>query len=296
MVESKRFADRIFDAGNAVFMVALCMVMIYPLVHVLNASLSDGYRLMAHTGLLLAPVGFSLEAHAAVFRNPNILNGFLNTFFRVGVGTVLSLLLTSMGAYILSRENVLWRGLLMKFAVFTMFFKGGLVPLYLQVKDLGLVGSRWSLVLPFAVQAYNLIIMRTYFLGIPYSLEDSGKIDGASHLTILFRIILPVAKPVVATMVLFYGVYYWNEYFYAMVFLRTRDRFPISLILREILVINETDSTMTNMGAHALKDQGMISDTIKYATTVVATVPILLVYPFLQKYFMKGVMIGSLKE
>jgi putative aldouronate transport system permease protein len=176
--------------------------------------------------------------------------------------------------------------------VFTMFFHGGLIPLYLIVKNVGLINSLWSTIVPFAVSTFNLIIMRTSFSAIPESLEESAKIDGANHLTILFRIILPLSKPVVAVMILYYAVEKWNAWFYASIFLKDRDLFPLQLVLREILIANSTDNMATGASS---ADQFMIGETIKYATIIVATVPILCVYPFVQKYFEKGVMIGAVK-
>jgi putative aldouronate transport system permease protein len=275
------------------FLVALTVLMLYPLVHVVFASFSDGYRLMAHTGLLLKPAGFSLAAYGMVWKNPMLVRGFINTLFIVSVGTAVNLLMTAMGAYVLSRKNVYWRNHIMVIVVITMFFQGGLVPFYLQIKLLGLLNTLWSVILAFAINAYNLIIMRTYFSGIPDSLEESAKMDGANDFVVLFRIIMPVALPVVATMILFYGVSRWNGWFYTMLFLRDRAKYPISLILREILISGSVQDMMSGTN---LRDEEMIADTIKFATTVVATVPILLVYPFLQRYFVKGAMLGSLKE
>ncbi len=287
--------EKAFDLFNVLFLLLLCLIMIYPLYYVLIASLSDGNLFLAHTGPLLRPVGFSLAAYRMVFRNPMVVRGFANTIFLVVTGTAVNLLMTSFAAYVLSRRDVYWKGLLMKMAVFTMFFQGGLVPLYLQVKGLGLLDSYWSVILTFAISTYNMIIMRTYFLGIPDSLEESAKMDGANDFTILFRIILPVSMPVVATMILFYGVARWNGYFYVMIFLRDRVKFPISLILREILVANSTDTMMDGASSGDMADAERIGDTIKFATTIIATVPILFIYPFLQKHFVKGVMIGSVK-
>jgi putative aldouronate transport system permease protein len=284
-----------FDVLNIAFLASLCFIMLYPLYYVLVASVSDGNLFMAHTGILMKPLGFSLAAYKLVFNNPMVIRGFANSVYLVIVGTSVNLLMTSFAAYVLSRKGVYWKGFLMKMAVFTMFFQGGLVPLYLQVKALGLLDTYASIILTFAISAYNMIIMRTYFMGIPDSLEESAKMDGANDFTILFRIILPVAMPVVATMVLFYGVSRWNGYFYVMIFLRDRLKYPISLILREILVANSTETMMDSGSSGDMADAERISDTIKFATTMVATLPILSVYPFLQKHFVKGVMIGSVK-
>ena len=285
----------VFDACNGAFLVVLCVVMLYPLYFVVVASLSEGRLLMAHNGPLAAPLGFSGAAYRLVFNNPLVVRGFLNSVHLVVVGTAVNLLLTSFAAYVLSRRNLYWKPVLMIMAVVTLLFERGLVPFYLTVRGLGLLNSHWAVILAFAISAYNMIIMRTYFTTIPDSLEESAKIDGANDFTVLFRIILPVAAPVVATMVLFYGVSRWNGYFYVMIFLRDRIKFPIALILREILIANSADTMMAGSDAGAMGDHENIADTIKFATTVVATVPILLLYPFLQKYFVKGAMIGSVK-
>jgi putative aldouronate transport system permease protein len=296
MVREKSAGSYGFDILNALFLTFLCVVMLYPLYYVLVASVSRGSDLMAHTGLLWFPLGLSGAAYRMVFNNPMVIRGFLNSAYLVLVGTAVNLLMTSFAAYVLSRKNVYWKKPLMFLTVFTMLFSGGLIPLYLQVKSLGLMDSLWSVILGFAINTYNMVIMRTYFLTIPDSLEESAKMDGADDFTVLFRIILPVAKPVVATMVLFYGVGRWNGWFYVMIFLRSRIKYPIALILREILISNSAETMLGGQSVGALGDLEQIAETIQFATTVVATVPILLLYPLLQKYFVKGAMIGSVKE
>ena len=296
MALHKRSAvSMVFDSCNTVFLAVPCITMLYPLYFVFVASVSEGNQLMAHTGPLALPLGFSGAAYKLVFNNPLVVRGFLNSIHLVVVGTAVNILLTSFAAYVLSRKNVYWKPVLMIMAVVTLLFERGLVPFYLTVRGLGLLNSHWAVILAFAISAYNMIIMRTYFTTIPDSLEESAKIDGANDFTVLFRIILPVAAPVVATMVLFYGVSRWNGYFYVMIFLRDRIKFPIALILREILIANSADTMMAGGDAGSMGDHENIADTIKFATTVVATVPILLLYPFLQKYFVKGAMIGSVK-
>ena len=294
-IEKRSIGSWIFDSLNGMFLIFLCVVMLYPLYYVLVASVSDGFKFMGHTGLLWAPLGFSTAAYRMVFNNPMVIRGFLNSVYLVVVGTGVNLLMTSFAAYVLSRKGFYWKKPLMVMAVFTMMFQGGLVPLFLQVKALGLLDTLWSVILTFAISTYNMIIMRTYFNTIPDSLEESAKMDGANDFTVLFRIILPVAMPVVATMVLFYGVSRWNGYFWVMIFLRDRIKYPISLILREILVMNSAETMMDSSMVGDIGDTERIADTIKFATTMVATLPILLLYPFLQKYFVKGVMIGSVK-
>jgi putative aldouronate transport system permease protein len=282
-----------FQVIDSLAMILLMLVCLYPFLYVAFASLSLPVRIVVHRGLLIAPLGFSLSAYEAVFANPNIMSGYINTLIVLFAGTSLNLLLTSLAAYGLSRRQFGARSVLMFAIVFTMLFNGGLIPLYLQVNKLHLLDTRWALILPSAMSAWNLVIMRTYLQGLPDSLEESARIDGASDWRILFQIILPLSMPVVAVMVLFYGVQHWNSWFHAMIFLRNRGLYPLQIILREILIANDT-MRMTS-GAAASVDMEQIGETIKYATIVVATVPILAIYPALQKYFMKGVMIGAIK-
>jgi len=197
---------------------------------------------------LLKPLGFSLEAYKLVFENPMILTGYRNTLFYVTVGTSINLLMTSLSAYVLSRKNVMFKNAMMM-VVFTMFFSGGLIPFYLTVRELGLSDSMWAVILPTAMSTYNMIVMRTAFTAIPDSLEESARIDGANDFTILFRIILPLSLPVVAVMILFYAVGHWNAWFNAMIFLRTRDKYPLQIVLREILIASSTDDMTTNVGS-----------------------------------------------
>lgn len=284
--------ERAFMITIYVVLSALVIVTLYPLLYVAFASFSDSSQLIAHRGFMYKPLGFSLEAYKSVFNNPGIIKGYGNTLFILAAGVSLNLLLTAIAAYVLSRRGVMWNSLFTIMIVFTMFFHGGLVPLYLVVKGAGLIDSLWATIIPFAISTFNLIIMRTSFQAIPESLEESAKIDGANHLTILFRIVLPLSMPVVAVMILYYAVEKWNAWFYASIFLKDRNLFPLQLVLREILIANSTDSMSAGASSG---DQFKIGETIKYATIMVATVPILAVYPFVQKYFVKGVMIGAVK-
>ncbi len=292
-MSKRNLGERLFDSGNTSFLVILCIGTIYPFLYVLFASLSDPGELIRTRGLIFYPQGFSLEAYRLVFANPMIMVGYANTLFYVVVGTTINLLMTSFGAYALSRRTIMLKNPIMMLIVFTMFFSGGLIPNYLLVSELGMLNTRWALIIPGAISTYNLIIMRTSFQGIPASLEESAKIDGANDFTILFRIILPLSLPIVSVMILFYGVSHWNAWFNALLYLRDRDLYPLQLVLREILITNSTDSMTT--GASDI-DKALISETIKYAAIIVATVPVLFLYPFLQKYFVKGVMIGAVKE
>ncbi|EGG37692.1 carbohydrate ABC transporter permease [Paenibacillus sp. HGF5] len=292
MKKESGWFDRIFNVVNYTFLILLVIATLYPLLYVLFASFSDSSQLLANKGLLWKPIGFSLDAYKSVLANPGIGIGFRNTLFIVVFGVIVNLFMTALGAYVLSRKNVMWNKVFMFFIVFTMFFGGGLIPLYLIVKGVGLLDSLWSTILPFAISTFNLIIMRTSFMGIPDSLEESAKIDGANHFTILFRIIIPLSMPVIAVMILYYAVDKWNGWFYASVFIKSRELFPLQLVLREILIANSTESMSAGASAG---DRFQIGETIKYATIMVATIPILCIYPFLQRYFVKGVMVGSLK-
>ncbi|MCI8442056.1 MAG: carbohydrate ABC transporter permease [Provencibacterium sp.] len=286
-------AEKLFTAVNTVFMLLLMVVTLYPLVYVAFASVSSPEEMVRHTGILLRPLGFTTGAYKMVFDNPMILQSYGNTLFYVLAGTALNIVMTTLAAFLLSRRSFMIKNALMMFVVFTMFFNGGLIPNYLIVRSLGLYNTRLALILPTAISTYNLIIMRTSLLALPASLEESAKIDGASELTVLIKIILPLSMPIVAVMILFYGVGHWNSWFNAMIYLRNRELYPLQLILREILISSSTDSMLTNLSTSV--DKEPVSEIVKYATIMVATVPILLVYPFLQKYFVKGVMIGAVK-
>lgn len=281
----------IFDTANTIFMLVCIVLSIYPLMYVALGSLSDSTLLTEYRGILLKPLGFSLNAYKLVFRNSDILMGYKNTLIYMTVGTVINLLLTTFGAYALSRRNVLFKNVFMILILITMYFDGGLVPLYLLIKGLHMYNTMWALILPGAVGTMYLIIMKTSFQSVPDSLEESARIDGANDFTILFKIMIPLSLPVIAVMVLFYAVGQWNGYFYAMVFLRDTDKYPLQLILRQILITTDLSNIMTRFSQEKI---GVILS-IKYAVIVLATVPILCVYPFLQKYFVKGVMIGALK-
>ncbi|MEN6316112.1 MAG: carbohydrate ABC transporter permease [Clostridiaceae bacterium] len=292
MLIKKTTGDRIFDCFNTLFMILVMIVTIYPLLYVAFASLSDGVQLMAHAGALYKPLGFTLAAYKAVFSNIYILTGYRNTLFIVIAGLAVNLSLTSLGAYALSRKSLKFRKPIMLFIIFTMYFSGGLIPSYLLVKGIGLYNSLWALIIPGSINTFNLILMRTAFEAIPASLEESAKIDGAGDFTVLLRIIIPLSLPTIAVMTLYYGVGHWNAWFNAMIYLRDKVKYPLQLILREILIQNETASMMGDIDT---TDQGNVAESIKFATIIVATLPILCIYPFLQKYFVKGAMIGAIK-
>ena len=282
-----------FDAFNVTFMFVLMVIMAYPLWHVVCASFSVPGDLMRHIGPLYKPLGFTLSSYKMVFRNDMIMLGYKNSIYVLVVGTTLNLIFTSICAFVLSRKGVFWNPFFSKIIILTMFISGGLVPSYLVVaKILHLNNNLWALILPGLISVYNAIIMRTSFLGIPDSLEESAKLDGAGVWTVLFKIVLPLSKAVMAVMILYYGVGYWNAWFDASIYLKDRELYPLQLVLREILIANSTESMMDGVSN---MDQEMVGETIKYSVIVLTTLPILAVYPFLQKYFVKGVMIGAVK-
>jgi putative aldouronate transport system permease protein len=283
--------DLLFRFFNTLFMCFISVIMLYPFMHVIFASISDPNAMMRHRGLLLAPYGVQFDAYRLVLANPNITMGYLNTLFYVVFGTAINMILTILSAFVLSRKNVMFKPFLMIMAVVSMYFSGGLIPLYLQVNKLGLIDTRWAVLLPSAMSTYNMIIMRTSFQSLPDELEESAYIDGANDWVVLGRIVIPLSMSTIAVIVLFYSVGIWNGWFYAMIFLRHRHLYPLQLILREILIANDTSS----MTIDVVGDKVPIAESVKYATIVVATLPVLCVYPFLQKYFVKGVFIGALK-
>ncbi len=280
-----------FRLCNGIVMILICAVMIYPFIHVLFASVSNPNALIRHRGLLLMPKGFNIGAYKLVFKNPNIIRGYANTIVYVVVGTSINIVMTVLSAYVLSRKDFLLRRPLMVMAIITMYFSGGMIPLYLQVQKLKLLNTIWAIVLPTAMSTYNLIIMRTAFENVPQTLEESAMLDGANELVTLLRIVIPLAMPTIAVMILFYSVGIWNSWFNAMIYLQGRTKFPLQLILREILIANDTSS----MTAGLAGDVVPLAESVKYATIVVATLPVLVIYPFLQKYFVKGVMVGAVK-
>ena len=291
MVMKKNISDRIFDSVNTLFMILMAIITLYPFSSVIICSRSAATQLIRARGALRAPQGISLSAYKAVLSNPNILTGYRSTLIIVVFGTAFNLFMTSLGAFLITRKGFAIKRVMGLMMVFTMYFSGGMIPSYLLVfKYLHLGDTLWALIIPTAISTYNLIIMKTNFEAIPDSIEESAKIDGANDVVIFARIIMPLSMPIIAVMILFYGVSHWNSWFNAMIYLRTRTKFPLQLILREILLMDSTDSMS---GSDA--DSYAIAATIKYATIMIATVPILCVYPFIQKYFVKGIMIGAVK-
>ena len=292
MVGKPTWQRRLFCICNYIFMTFMLVVSLYPVWYVLCASFSDAGKYMAHQGFLLMPIDFTPLAYERAFEHPLILRSYLNTFFVVGVGTALSLLFTVIAAYFLGRKNVPFKKPIALLMIFTMYFSGGLVPYYFTVKGLGLMDSLWVLIIPSMLTMSNILVMRGGFDAIPDSIEDAASIDGAGHFNILFRIMLPLVMPTIAVIVLYYGVSYWNSWFSASIFIDDRKKYPLQLVLRQILITGNTNDMSFNADSGS---KLALSETLKHAVSMIATIPILCLYPFLQKYFVKGVMIGAVK-
>lgn len=295
MLENKTFGGKVYDFFNFLFISVFSLICVYPLYYCFVASFSDPRQIDAYEGLIVYPLGFTTKSYELVFKNPFIIKGLLYTVFLVVVGTSVNILFTSFGAYVLSRKNLYWKKPMTLMIIFTMYFSGGLIPFYLVVAQLlNLQNTPWAIILPGAINTFNLIVMRTYFIGIPDSMEESAKIDGANDFTILFRIILPLSLPVIAVMVIYYGVAQWNGWFYAMIFLTKNNNGwrPLQLTLRDVLI---TNSTQTMMDLESSVEAEQSRRIVKYALIVITTFPIIVIYPFMQKHFVGGLMIGSVK-
>ncbi len=287
-------ADRTFDFVNNLFLGFCFLVVAYPLIYIISASFSNAQAVISRK-VWLWPVDFDLEAYRAIFKNKQIGAGYLNSFFYVVLGTSLSVFLTILAAYPLSRKEFIGRNVFMGFILFTMLFSGGLIPLYLLVKNLGLRDTRWAMVLPNAIGVWNVIVARTFLQNtIGDELYDAAQIDGCNDLRFLFQMVFPLSGSIIAVMTLFYAVWIWNSYFDALIYLDSQKLFPLQIVLRNILIMNQVDISMMNDIEALARKQGM-AEIIKYALIVVASIPLLTIYPFVQKYFIKGVMVGSVK-
>lgn len=290
----KSVGDRIFDIINGGILILLAIVTLYPVLYVVFASLSDAALLEVNQGLLFKPLGFNLNAYKAVLADAQVWTGYKNTIILVVLGSLTSVILTSIGGFVLSRKNVWLNKILLPMVLVTMFFSGGVIPQFILVRGLGLYNTIWAVIFPTAISTMNLFIMRTNFASIPGSIEEAAMLDGANTLQYFWHIVLPLSKAVIAVMFLYYGVSRWNEWFNPMLYLQDRSLHPLQLYIKEILISAEMESMMDNMNLNS-SDVSRVAETLKYATIVVATVPILCVYPFIQKYFVKGVMIGAVK-
>lgn len=285
--------EKIFYAVNKIFMVLLIIIMVYPFWYIVMYSLSNS-KLAATGGLFLIPKGFSLESYKTMIGNVSFLSGFKVSIIVTICGTVFATFFTATTAYAISKKRLRARNFFTFLILFTMLFNGGMIPTYLLVKQLGLLDSYLALILPSAIGAWNIFLMRSFFVGIPDELEEAAKIDGASDLTVFFTIILPLSKAVLATVGLFLAVGYWNDFFSTILYITDKNKWALQAVLRDI--ISNTSSSLSSQGVSLGFQQEISEATVKMASIIVATLPILIVYPFIQKYFVKGTLIGSIKS
>ena len=290
--------ERIFYKINNVVMLVLIAITVYPMLYVVFCSFSNPDEYAFQMGrLLLRPAGFSIQGYRTIISMNTIWQGYRNTLMYVVLGTGISMMITIMGAFILSHPDFMLKRVTMALVVFTMYFSGGMIPTYLVVTQLKLTNSIWGFLLPGAVSVYNLIVLRTAFNSVPKALLESAEIDGAGDLTVLFHIVLPLSTASLATIGLFYAVTFWGSWYNALVYLqKRRDLYPLQMILRELLITDKTTDSMVTAFNGQAANQYLLKEIVKYCAIVVSTLPILAVYPFIQKYFVKGVMLGAIKE
>jgi putative aldouronate transport system permease protein len=286
--------DQIFSLFNYIILSIVLLIVIYPLYFVLIASISDPQLVYAGKVILL-PKGFSLEGFQTLFKDNSIMIGYKNTIIITIVGTIISVFLTITAAFALNYRHLYGKRIIIGLITFTMFFNGGMIPTYLVIKDLGMLNTFWALVIPNAVWPWNLFIVRTFYSSsIPQDLQEAALIDGASMTTYFYRIVLPLSKAIISVMVLYYGVALWNLFFQALLYLNDESKFPLQLILRNILIENES-LDIADLDSETVAKRQRIADLLKFTSIIVASLPMMVIYPFLQKFFIQGVMIGSIK-
>ena len=290
--------DTAFDAVNTLLLVSVGLVIVIPVLNVVASSFSSSAHILAGD-VTIYPRGFTLLSYERIFRYKLVLSGFLNSLFYVTAGTSLNLVLTVCLAYPLSRRDLRGLAVIGIFVLIPMFFRGGIVPTFLLVNSLGLVNTRWAVILPAGLSIWNTIVARTYFANLPQELTEASEIDGCSDLRFLAQVVLPLSRPILAVLVLWYAIDHWNTYFNALLYLFDESRFPLQLVLARILIINESIIAQAMAGGdidiRTLMESTEILQTLKFALIVVASVPMMILYPFIQKHFAKGVMIGSIK-
>lgn len=290
-VGKKTAGRKVFEGINTTVIVLICAIMLYPFLYVAACSFSGDIPILGGK-VTLWPVEFQTKAYSLVLEYPMIGRSYVNTILYTVVGTAVNMILSTLGAYSLSRRDLPGRKFFTFFIAFTMLFTGGLIPTYLLVRSLGLIDTFWVMILPNAINTWNLIMLKTFFQETPASLLEAAKIDGSGELNTLIRIVLPLSIPSLMTIGLFYAVGHWNGYFHAMIYLSTPARNPLQIVLRDIVLQNSMERQFASMQQGARTSV----ESVKYATIMFATIPILCVYPFIQKYFVKGVMLGSIKE
>ena len=303
MVKEKRNAsrirlsaeDRAFGAVTYFLATLFMLVCAYPLIYVLSASISNP-ALIVSGKIILLPKEIQFRAYEAVFKSEDVLLGYKNAVFYAFAGTAINIVLTTAGAYVLSRHDLWGRTAITFLISFTMFFSGGMIPTYITIKNLGMINTVWAMLLPGAISATNLLIMRNFFThSVPQEIIEAAYVDGCSNLGTLCRIVLPVSGSIIAVMIIFYFVGHWNAYFSAMIYLNDKKLYPLQVFLREILIQNQLGDMSGGADTVNQAEMTLLYEALKFAVITVATLPIMLVYPFLQRYFVKGVMIGSIK-
>ena len=293
-------SGRLFDVVNTVLLLLVVLIIIYPLYFTIIASFSEPYALMRGEVIAL-PVGFTMEAYTNVLKNSEIWLGYLNTFFYAAIGTLYGLAVTIPTAYVMARKQLKGKNLWMAYFMFTMYFSGGMIPGYILIKNLQLLNTRWALILPAGMSVYNMIIGRTFYQSnIPDELYEAAKIDGANEYRIFFNIALPLSGSIIAVLALYILVGQWNSYFPALLYLTEDSMYPLQLVLRNILLFNQQfsvieTSSMSSAQLEAMMRRQMMAETMKYALIFISSLPVLIAYPFVQKHFVKGVMIGAVK-
>ena len=286
--------DRFFDVANTVFLTLCFLIVVYPLIYIVSASVSDHLAVVSGK-VWLFPVDLEIDAYRAVFSNAMILTGYANSLLYMSVGTALSVTLTLLAAYPLSRKEFRARNVFMGIFLFTMLFSGGLIPTYMVVKNLGMIDTRLAMILPSAIGVWNVIVTRTYLQAtITDELYEAAMMEGCGDVRFLISFVVPLSGPILAVMTLYYAVWIWNSYFDALIYLKTRDLYPLQIVLRNILILNQTDGAMMSDINTMARKQGL-ADVMKYALIVVSSAPLLIIYPFVQRHFVKGIMIGSVK-
>ncbi|WP_105614053.1 carbohydrate ABC transporter permease [Vallitalea okinawensis] len=296
MINNKRKSreDIVIDTFVYALLAIVTVVVAYPLIYVISASFSNPAEVI-NGNVILFPKDITIEGYIRVFKDDGILTGYRNTILYTVIGTFANIIITIITAYPLSRKDFVGRNVLMLIFTFTMFFSGGLIPTYLVIKTLGLIDNFWVMILPGLISVYNVIIARTFFQSsIPIELQEAAMIDGCSNFKILNLIVIPLAKPIIAVLVLYYGVAHWNAFFTALIYLSDKEKFPLQLILREILLQNQM-TDMLDLSSSSVAEQQMWGEGIKYAIIIISSLPVIIIYPLIQRYFVKGVMIGALK-
>ena len=294
MINSRK--DKIFDLTVIIFLSILMLTMLYPFIYIISASLSD-YKYIGSGEVWLLPKGVNFDAYKRILAEKEIWTGYRNTIFYTVVGTVINIFVTMICAYPMSRKDLCGRGFFTILFTIPMFVGGGIIPTYLLIKGMHLLNTPWVMIIPGAMGIWNMIIARTFIQGLPYELQEAAAVDGCSNIRIFVKIIMPLSSPVIAVLVLYYGIGHWNEYFGALIYITNRKLYPLQLILREILVQQEMSSGMMKTTEELIgaAKQAEIAETLKYSTIIVSTLPVIIIYPFFQKYFEKGMMVGSIK-